>query len=50
MSWQAGAASGPFLVGTMIQAMIYVNDANYSGTNWQGTLFVWAITFIKIGT
>jgi choline transport protein len=46
LSWQAGTASGPFLVGTMIQSMIYVNDENYSGTNWQGTMFVWAITLV----
>ncbi|KAK5133377.1 hypothetical protein LTR08_007811 [Meristemomyces frigidus] len=46
LSWQAGTASGPFLVGTMIQAMIYINDPSYSGTNWQGTLFVWAITLM----
>lgn len=46
MSWQAGAASGPFLVGTMIQSLIFVNKESYEGTNWQGTLMVWAITFI----
>ncbi|KAK3111716.1 hypothetical protein LTR53_012743 [Teratosphaeriaceae sp. CCFEE 6253] len=46
LSWQAGTASGPFLVGTIIQSMIYVNDPTYSGTNWQGTLFVWAITLV----
>jgi len=46
MSWQAGAASGPFLVGTMIQSLVYVNKESYSATNWQGTMMVWAITFI----
>lgn len=46
MSWQAGAASGPFLVGTLIQSLIYVNDESYEMTNWQGTMFVWAITLI----
>ncbi|KAM0719022.1 hypothetical protein Q7P37_004927 [Cladosporium fusiforme] len=46
MSWQAGAASGPFLVGTMIQSLVYVNKEEYESTNWQGTLMVWAITFI----
>lgn len=46
MSWQAGAASGPFLVGTMIQSLVYVNKEEYEATNWQGTLMVWAITFI----
>lgn len=46
MSWQAGAASGPFLVGTMIQSLVYVNRESYEATNWQGTLMVWAITGI----
>jgi choline transport protein len=46
MSWQAGAASGPFLVGTMIQSLVYVNRESYEATNWQGTLMVWAITFV----
>jgi len=40
MSWQAGAASGPFLVGTMIQSLVYVNRESYEATNWQGTLMV----------
>lgn len=46
MSWQAGAASGPFLVGTLIQSLVYINQQSYSATNWQGTMMVWAITFI----
>lgn len=46
ISWQAGTASGPFLVGTMIQAQIGINYPDYSPTNWQGTLFVLAITLI----
>jgi choline transport protein len=40
MSWQAGAASGPFLVGTMIQSLVYVNKESYEATNWQGTMMV----------
>ncbi|KAH8586206.1 amino acid/polyamine transporter I [Bisporella sp. PMI_857] len=46
ISWQAGTASGPFLVGTMIQAQIQINYPDYVPTNWQGTLFVFAITLI----
>ena len=48
LSWQAGTASGPFLVGTLIQSMAYVNNPSYSGTNWQGTLCVWGITIIVL--
>ncbi|RFU31627.1 hypothetical protein B7463_g4724, partial [Scytalidium lignicola] len=46
LSWQAGTASGPFLVGTLIQAQIQVNHPSYDATNWQGTLFVFAVTLV----
>ncbi|KAG4441644.1 hypothetical protein IFR05_002851 [Cadophora sp. M221] len=46
LSWQAGTASGPFLVGTLIQSLISVNYPDYEATNWQGTLFVFAVTLI----
>lgn len=46
LSWQAGTASGPYLVGTLIQSMIWEADQNYAYTNWQGTLFVIAITVL----
>ncbi len=47
LSWQAGTASGSFLTGTIIQGLIAVNNPNYSGKRWQGTLLVFAmVTFI----
>ena len=46
LSWQAGQASGPFLVGTLIQGMISVNNPNYEPTNWQGTMLVWAVVVL----
>ncbi|KAI9734267.1 MAG: hypothetical protein M1834_002371 [Cirrosporium novae-zelandiae] len=46
LSWQAGTASGPFLVGTIIQSLIIINNPDYSPTNWQGTLLVFAVTAI----
>lgn len=48
LSWQAGTASGPFLVGTMIQSLITVNVPTYEPTNWQGTLFVFAVTLVVL--
>ena len=36
MSWQAGAASGPFLVGTMIQSLVYVNKESYEAGHNDG--------------
>lgn len=46
LSWQAGNASGSFLTGTIIQALLSVNYPNYSPANWQGTLFVVAMVII----
>ena len=46
LSWQAGTASGPFLVGTLIQACAVVMYPDYAPTAWQGTLMVIAVTFL----
>jgi choline transport protein len=46
LSWQAGTASGPFLVGTLIQSSVIVMYPDYVPTNWQGTLMVIAVTFL----
>lgn len=46
LSWQAGTASGPYLVGTLIQACAIVVYPDYAPTGWQGTLMVIAITFL----
>jgi amino acid transporter len=42
LSWQAGNASGSFLTGSMIQALIIINNPNYDPTNWQETLLIFA--------
>lgn len=46
LSWQAGTASGPFLTGTIIQSLAAINYPDYSPTNWQGTLLVFACVAI----
>lgn len=46
LSWQAGTASGSFLTGTIIQALIQVNYPDYEPTQWQGTLCVFAMTLV----
>ncbi|EAT79626.1 hypothetical protein HBI56_150380 [Parastagonospora nodorum] len=46
LSWQAGTASGPFLVGTLIQSSAVVMYPDYSPTKWQGTLMVIAVTVL----
>jgi choline transport protein len=46
LSWQAGIASGSFLTGTIIQALITVNNPSYSPENWQGTLLVFSMVLV----
>ncbi|MCJ1250204.1 hypothetical protein MMC30_007430 [Trapelia coarctata] len=46
LSWQAGTASGSFLTGTIIQALIGVNSPDYQPANWQGTLLVFAMALL----
>ncbi|KAE8352704.1 amino acid permease-domain-containing protein [Aspergillus coremiiformis] len=46
LAWQAGAASGSFLTGTIIQGLITIRDPDYESQNWQGTLFVFAMILI----
>lgn len=46
LSWQAGNASGAFIAGTVIQAILTVNYPDYNPTNWQGTLFVFTTVLL----
>ncbi|KAF7593016.1 hypothetical protein BBP40_012103 [Aspergillus hancockii] len=46
LAWQAGAASGSFLTGTIIQGLITVRNPDYNAQNWQGTLFVFAMVLV----
>jgi hypothetical protein len=46
MSWQAGTASGAFVVGTIIQMLIALNQPSYLPEGWQGTLVVIGIALL----
>ncbi|CDM32283.1 hypothetical protein DTO013E5_3522 [Penicillium roqueforti] len=46
LAWQAGAASGSFLTGTIIQGLISVRNPDYDPQGWQGTLFVFAMVLV----
>jgi amino acid transporter len=48
LSWQAGNASGSFLTGTIVQALLVVNYPDYEPKNWQGTLFVFAMVLVLL--
>ena len=44
ISWQSIVALDCFLVGTIIQGMIIVNNDSYISTRWQSTLLVMAVS------
>lgn len=44
VGWQIGLASLAFIVGTLIQGLITLNDATYVFERWHGTLLVIAVT------
>ncbi|KAK4229729.1 GABA permease-like protein [Podospora fimiseda] len=46
LSWQAGTASGPFLVGTLIQGSVVLGRSEYVPENWHGTLIVIGVTVV----
>ncbi|CAN8104703.1 unnamed protein product [Discula destructiva] len=46
LSWQAGNAADCFIAGTLVQAILAVNDASYEPQKWQGTLFVFAMALL----
>ncbi len=46
--WQALAASGGYLCGTMIQGLVVLNHPNYNPQNWQGTLLFWAAILFAV--
>ncbi|KAK2590386.1 hypothetical protein QQS21_011923 [Conoideocrella luteorostrata] len=48
LAWQAGNAQGLFLVGTLIQGIITINNVNYTAAYWHGTLLVMAITLLAL--
>src|SRR6266536_214667 len=46
LSWQAGNASGSFLTGTIVQALITLNHDTYEAQSYQGTLLVFAMVVV----
>jgi amino acid transporter len=46
LAWQAGTASGPFLVGTIIEGLISVRNPDYAAPGWVGTLLVFLVVLV----
>lgn len=48
MAWQAAAATGLYLAGTVIQSLVSFNFSTYSSTNWQATLMLYAVLLLTV--
>lgn len=48
LAWQAGNATGLFLVGTIVQTIILVNIPDYAFPNWHGTILAIATIVICV--
>lgn len=46
--WQAGILSASFIVGTVIQGLIVLNNPTYAFERWHGTLIVWAVAMFCV--
>ena len=46
--WQAILAGGGYLAGTMIEALIQLNHADYVPEQWHGTLLFWATVAVAV--
>ncbi len=46
--WQAGLLGSTFIVGTVIQGLIILNNPTYVPERWHGTLIVWAIVIFCV--
>ncbi|KAJ7681611.1 amino acid/polyamine transporter I [Mycena rosella] len=46
LSWQAGNASGSYLTGSLIQALITINNPAYDPTNWHGMLLMFSMVLV----
>jgi choline transport protein len=48
IGWQAGASSGTFLGGTLIQGLLVLNDPSYNYKRWHGTLLLYAVLLVAL--
>ena len=48
LGWQAGATSGTFLGGTIIQGLLVLNDPTYDYKRWHGTLLLYAVLAVSL--
>ena len=44
LGWQAALLSAGFVIGTIIQGLIVLNNPSYVFQRWHGTLLFWAVT------
>lgn len=49
VAWQAGAATGPFMIDTMFRSLVEINYGWNGWTTWQDTLLVWCTVLVIAG-
>jgi choline transport protein len=50
LGWQAAAATGTYLGGTIIQGLLVLNDSTYVPHRWHATLILYAVLFLTLLT
>ena len=48
LGWQAAASTGTYLGGTIIQALLTLNDPSYVPQRWQATLMLFAVLLLTL--
>jgi choline transport protein len=48
LGWQAAASTGTYLGGTIIQALISLNNPDYNPERWQATLLLYAVLLLTL--
>jgi choline transport protein len=48
LGWQAAAATGTYLGGTIIQGLLVLNDSTYVPQRWHATLILYAVLFLTL--
>lgn len=48
LAWQSGNTQGIFLLGTLIQSIILINNPDYAFPNWHATVIAIGVTIVSV--
>jgi choline transport protein len=48
VAWIAACALTPFVLGTVVQALIIFNNADYVPQRWHATLIMWCFVLLPV--